>query len=49
MTEPSIIEIIECIEAFAPRSIQEKWDNTGWQLRPASELNSVQESCFVLT
>ncbi|WP_303027180.1 Nif3-like dinuclear metal center hexameric protein [Duncaniella muris] len=40
MTEPSIIEIIECIEAFAPRSIQEKWDNTGWQLRPASELNS---------
>ncbi|MDE5987962.1 MAG: Nif3-like dinuclear metal center hexameric protein [Duncaniella sp.] len=48
MTEPKICEITECIEAFAPRSLQEKWDNTGWQLRPASELNSCTGVMFCL-
>ena len=31
---PSLAEIIDCIESFAAPEIQEKWDNTGWQLRP---------------
>ncbi len=35
----SIIDIVDCIEAFASPELQEEWDNTGWQLRPASVLN----------
>ena len=30
---PSIREIISAIETLAPPEIQEKWDNTGWQVR----------------
>ena len=36
---PRIIDIVDCVEAFASPSLQEKWDNTGWQLRPASVMN----------
>lgn len=31
---PPVEEIITAIESFAPPSLQESWDNTGWQLRP---------------
>lgn len=31
---PTVGEIIESIEEFAPKRHQEEWDNTGWQLRP---------------
>lgn len=30
---PSIREIISAIETLAPPELQEKWDNTGWQVR----------------
>ena len=48
MTEPRISDIIESIEAFAPRSLQESWDNTGWQLRPASASNDCTGVMFCL-
>lgn len=35
-SSPTVAEIAACIEAFANPGLQEKWDNTGWQLRPAS-------------
>lgn len=34
---PSLSDIVEVIEAYAPPSLQETWDNTGWQLTPAGK------------
>ena len=31
---PTIAEIAAAVEAYAPSSLQESWDNTGWQLAP---------------
>ncbi len=33
---PTLQEIVTVIEAFAHPGLQESWDNTGWQLRPAT-------------
>lgn len=30
----TISAIIEAVEAYAPRALQESWDNTGWQIAP---------------
>lgn len=41
---PSIRDVISAIETLAPPEIQEKWDNTGWQVRtqsPATECTGV--------
>ena len=32
----TLAEIVGCIEDFASPGLQEKWDNTGWQLCPLS-------------
>lgn len=31
---PTLNDIASAIEEFAPLSLQEKWDNSGWQVRP---------------